>query len=163
MELMGITELSLSVAALGLAIWQLRRTQLAAEAARDAANEAVRGIQRIYAITTIQEISGRSRQLLSLIRDRHLRPAASAAFELRDAISKYQNPIEKPGNLDFLNWSRLVSEVKAIHERLESAALTNRLATEEREALVHLVSTVHTQITARATRLAAPGAFHADP
>jgi hypothetical protein len=163
MDLMGISGLILSIAGLGLAIWQLRRTQLAAEAARDAANEAVRGIERIYAITTIQEISSRSLLLLSLVRARHLGSAASAAFELRNAISKYQNPTEKQGNSDSRNWSRLVDEVEAVHERLESAALTNRLGTDEREALVHRISTVHTQITARASRLAAPGASHANP
>src|SRR5258706_10319647 len=92
MDFIGIAGLMVSVLGFALALWQLERTQRAAEAARVAAIEAVDAARFVRAVATIQDISGRSRDLIHLTRARNLHAAATAAFELRDALARFQFP-----------------------------------------------------------------------
>ncbi len=82
MDLIGRAGLLVSLLGFTVSLWQIARTKRAAEAARDAASEAVKNSRHIQAIATIQDICGRSRDLLHLTRARNLSAAATAAFEL---------------------------------------------------------------------------------
>jgi hypothetical protein len=141
MDLIGIAGLVISVLGFATALRQLSRTRRAAEAARIAATEAVAVARYIRAVATIQEIAGRSRDLIHLTRARNLHAAATAAFELRDALARFQFPqawTTKPED-----WDDTLLSVASIHERLESAALINRIDGSEREKLVHEIARVH--------------------
>lgn len=155
MDMTGIAELALSIGGFALAIWQIRKTKAAAEAARDSAAEAVRGVRRIHAVSTMQDIVGRSRNLLNLIKSKNLAAAAAAAFELRDAVSKYQTPVDTISLFEASVWTELTQEVDSLHERLESIAVANRWTADEREALIHRTSRLHTKLAANGSRLIA--------
>lgn len=162
MDIIGISGLIVSVAGFAVAIWQLRRTQIAAEAARDAADEAVRTIRHVESVASIQDICGRSRDLLHLTRARNLPSAANAAFELRDAVSRYR-PTGASDDLSVSEqWERTQVDVASVHERLESAAVTNRLSLDEREVLIHEISRLHAGFSSLASKAAINGALHAN-
>jgi hypothetical protein len=143
MDLIGIAGLMVSVLGFTLALWQLARTQRAAEAARVAATEAVDAARFVRAVATIQDISGRSRDLIHLTRARNLHAAATAAFELRDALARFQFPQAWTTTPSPEDWGNTLMSVASIHERLESAALINRIDGSEREKLVHEIARVH--------------------
>jgi len=106
MDVVGVAGLTISIAGFGLALWQLNRTKRAAEAARDSSAEAVKTIRHIQAVATIQDICGRSRDLLHLTRARNLNAAATAAFELRDALSRFQLSAAGKALLSPDHWDR---------------------------------------------------------
>jgi len=154
---MNLTEalgLALSVAGFAIAIWQIIKTRSAAEAARESAHEAVSAIRHLHAVSTLQDIAGRTRNLLELIRAKKLAAAAAAAFELRDAVSRLPNPANLPGAVKSIQWSDVSLEVDALHERLESVAVINRWTTEEREALIHRTARLHTKLASGAVQVA---------
>lgn len=157
MDFIGIAGLAVSLAGFTVALWQLGRTKRAAEAARDAAAEAVQTIRHVQAVATIQDICGRSRDLLHLTRARNLSAAATAAFELRDALARFQvsdsGQTLQPPKL----WKDALSSVASVHERLESAALTNRLDAGEREALIREIARVHSHLSSLAGHTTAAG------
>ena len=143
MDFIGIAGLVVSILGFATALWQLARTRRAAEAARVAAVEALDAAKFVRAVATIEDISGRSRDLIHLTRARNLHAAATAAFELRDALARFQfpepwNKTPTPGD-----WDNTLLSVASIHERLESAALINRIDGAEREKLVHEIARVH--------------------
>ncbi|GDY35485.1 hypothetical protein [Acidovorax sp. NB1] len=152
MDIVGVLGLLVSIAGFAIAIWQIWKTKAAAEAARDSAAEAVDGVRKMYAVSTLQDIAGRSRNLLNLIKSKNLAAAAAAAFELRDAVSKYQ-PSSKESASETTLWTKVREEVDSLHERLESIAVANRWTADEREALIHRTSRLHTQLAANASRL----------
>ena len=133
MEPVSVIELVLSVGGFTLTIWQLYKTKAAAEAARDSANEAVQGVRQMHAVSTMQDIAGRSRSLLNLIKTKNIAAAAAAAFELRDAVSKYQTPSDTISPIEATVWAELTQEVDSLHDRLETIAVLNRWTKEERE------------------------------
>ena len=153
MDLKGIADTALAVVGFGLAIWQIRKTKAAAEAAKAAADQALRGVRSMYAISTMQDVVGRSRNLLNLIKSKNLTAAASAAMELRDTVSKYHAPTDSVTHLEASVWAEMTQEVDALHERLESLGVAGRWTAEEREALIHRTSRLHTKLTASTTRL----------
>lgn len=139
----------------GITIWQLVKTKSAAEAARVASTEAVVAIRSLQTAATLQDMAGRTRNLLELLRAKKLPAAAAAAFELRDAASRLPNPTQLPGVTHAIAWPEVASEVDALHERLESMAVINRWATEEREALIHRTARLHTKLAAGAVQVVA--------
>lgn len=143
---MGLTDaigLTLSLIGLGIAVWQLYRTQKAMDAAREAAKEVVQTIRNIESVSSMQEIRGRSRDLMHLARTRDFAAAANAAFELRDVVSRFRSHATRLAMQNSEEWKTAVGNVVSLHERLESAAVTNRLGKEEREALIHEIGRIH--------------------
>lgn len=145
--ILGALGLLISVAGFWLALWQLRRTRKAAEAAQEASIQALNGVSYIQAISTIQDICGRSRDLLHLTRAKNIPAAANAAFELRDALSRFSVTtkgleLQKKGA-----WDSLLIVMGTIQDRLESAAITRRIDSEERESLIHEISKSHSHLS----------------
>ena len=135
-----------------LTLWQLYRTKTAAQAARQAADEAVSAIRSLDAVTKMHDISSRSRELLRLLRGKSLVPAASAAFELRDTVARYRQDHQTILSVDRSAWEQAVLDVRSVHERLESLAMVQKTRIEDREALLHEVARLHTLFTSLAAQ-----------
>jgi len=145
--ILGVFGLLVSIAGFWLALWQLRRTRHAAEAAQEASIQALNGVSCIQAVSTIQDICGRSRDLLHLARAKNIPAAANAAFELRDALSRFSVTAKGLEMQGADAWSLLLLTMGAIQDRLESAAITRRLDSEERESLIHEISRSHSRLS----------------
>lgn len=131
----------------GLTLWQLYKTRSAAIAAKNAADAAVSAIKNLEAVTKMHDISSRTRDLLRLLRDgMSFKPAAAAAFELRDTVARYRDPNNRV-ILSVQEWNQAVSDVRAVHDKLEGLALIPRTRKEDREPLVHEVARLHTFFT----------------
>lgn len=155
MDTFGAIEFAVSLIGFGVTIWQLVRTKSAANAAREAADDAVLAIRSLQTATTLQDMAGRTRHLLELLRAKKLSGAAAAAFELRDAGSRLPDPTQLPGATHAIAWADVSSEVESLHERLESMSAVNRWAAEEREALILRTARLHTKLAAGAVQVAA--------
>jgi chromosome segregation ATPase len=154
MDPFAIVEPVLTVGGFALAIWQILKTRSAAEAAQRSAQEAAQAIRHMHAVATLQEISGRTRNLLELLRSKKLAAAAAAAFELRDAVSRLPNPANLAGAANLIAWADVALEVDSIHERLESMGVINRWAAEERESLIHRTARLHSKLASGAVQIA---------
>lgn len=163
MDIINIIGLVVSIAGFSVALWQLVRTRRAAEAARDAAAEALRTVNHVQAVASIQDICGRSRDLLHLTRARNLIAAATAAFELRDLIARFHGTDGGRQLLSINMWQATANDVRLLHERLESAAAINRLDAAERTTLIHEVARLHTQFSTLAGHTTAIGVNDAHP
>jgi hypothetical protein len=111
----------------------------------------------------MHDIASRSRELLRILRAKTLAPAASAAFELRDAVARYRHDNETRRLIPDDKWTEAVANVRLIHERLESLAMTAKASTEDRESLLHEVSRLHTLFAELATQAGAEGLSDANP
>jgi hypothetical protein len=154
--------LLLGVLGLLFTLVQLYKTRSAAEAARDAALLAVTSIRKLEAATKMQEICARSRELLTFLHGRSLASSAHAAFELRDAMARYGHDEQSQAIVKSGVWERAASEAQEIHERLESAALLNRIGADERATLLHSVAKLHTEFTAFAAKALSNGTSNAN-
>ena len=163
METVDAIGFLLGVVGLAITLWQLHKTRDAAEAAKAAASQAVSSIQRFEAATKMHEVCSRSRELLRVLHGRTLAPAAHAAFELRDAMARYGHDPHSKAIASTEAWGKAHGEAQEIHERLETAALVNRIAAEERAALLHSVARLHTEFTSLAAKAAASGANNDNP
>lgn len=153
----------LAVVGFFIAVWQIRKTRSAAEAAKAAATRAVEAIRRLEAATKMHDISSRSRELLRLLRSKAYAHAASAAFELRDTAARYRHDKESKRLVPAEQWSRAILDIQAVHDRLESLAMAGKASAEDREALVHEVSRLHTFFTELAAQASAEGTSDAHP
>lgn len=158
-ELMGLFTFDRVVAVLGFAfaLWQLCRTRTAAESARKSAGDAITALHRLAAATKMHDIASRSRDLLRLLRSKALAPAASAAFELRDSVARYRHDSESQKLISDEDWQKALVDVRMVHERLESLTLTTKASAEDREALVHEVSRLHTTFAELAAKAGSEG------
>jgi len=147
----------LATVGFAIALWQIHKTRSAAEAAKVAAGRAVAAVRRLEAATKMHDIAGRSRELLRLLRSKTLAPAASAAFELRDTVARYRHDSESKRLVADDVWASAVQDVRAVHERLESLGMTTRSSPEDRAALLHEVSRLHTVFAEIAARASAEG------
>jgi hypothetical protein len=163
MDIVGVSGLMLSVAGFAVALWQLHRTRRAAEAAMEASRDAVQSLRHIRSVATIQDICGRSRDLLHLARARNLRSAATAAFELRDLVVRFRATEAGKRLSSEPAWKEIIENVESTHERFESAAMTNRIDVLERELLLHTISKLHAQFSSFAAIAADSGVVHANP
>jgi hypothetical protein len=155
MDTFGAIEFAVGLIGFGVTIWQLVKTKSAADAARQAADNAVLAIRSLQTATTLHDMAGRTRNLLELLRAKKLAGAAAAAFELRDAVSRLPDPTNLPGATQAIAWAEVSLEVDAIHERLESMSAVNRSTVEEREALMLRTARLHTKLNAGAVQVAA--------
>ncbi len=163
MDIVNILGQIVSIAGFGLALWQIVKTRRAAEAALDASNETARSMRHIHSVASIHEICGRSRDLLHLTRARNLTSAATAAFELRDLVARLY-ATESGRLLAAVNiWEEILRHLELTHERLESAAMINRLDAKERESLIHTISRLHAQFSSFAASAADSGVNNANP
>lgn len=162
MDIIGISGLVVSVAGFGISLWQLGRTRRAAEAAMDASRTAVQSLRHTRSVASIQDICGRSRDLLHLARARNLVSAATAAFELRDLVIRFRSTESGRSLAQSETWDEIVEEIKATHDRFESAAMTNRLDAAERETLLHTISKLHSNFSSLAAIAADTGVNNAD-
>jgi hypothetical protein len=135
-----------------LTLWQLYKTRTAAIAAKDAADAAVSAVRNLEAVTKMQDISSRTRDLLRLLREGvSFKPAAEAAFELRDTVARYRDPNNQV-IVSVQEWGQAVLDVKAVHDKLEGLAMIPRTRKEDREPLVHEVARLHTFFTTLAAQ-----------
>jgi len=162
MKAIDVIGLVLGLLGLALTLWQLHKTRSAAEAARDAASQAVTSIRKLEAATKMQEICARSRELLRVLHGRSLAPAAHAAFELRDAMARYGHDVHSREVVETETWADAAREAQEVHERLESAALLNRIGAHERALLLHSVARLHTEFTAFAAKATSNGPSNAN-
>jgi hypothetical protein len=162
MDIVGITGLIVSIAGFALALWQLHKTRKAAEAANEASKATTRALRYVQSVTTIQDICGRSRDLLHLTRSKNLTSAATAAFELRDLVARFH--ATESGRLLASNehWREILDGLGETHDRLESAAMINRVDALERAALLHTISRVHANLSSFAATAADFGAINAN-
>lgn len=163
MDIIGISGLVVSIAGFGLSLWQLHRTRRAAEAAMEASRDAVQSLRHTRSVATIQDICGRSRDLMHLARSRNLTSAATAAFELRDLVVRFSATESGHSLGDQNTWSEILEDVQSTHERFESAAMTNRLDAQEKESLLHTISRLHAKFSSFAAVAADSGANNGNP
>lgn len=135
----------------GLTIWQLYKTKAAATAAKEAADAAVSAVRNLEAVSKMHDISSRTRDLLRLLRSGPFKPAAAAAFELRDTVARYRDPHNQVV-AQIQQWEKAVLDVKAVHDKLEALAMIPRTRAEDREALIHEVARLHTFFTSLAAQ-----------
>lgn len=140
----------------GITLWQIVKTRSAANAARVASADAVIAIRRLEAATKMHDIASRSRELLRLLRSPSMVPAASAAFELRDAVARYRHGSEAKRVVEENVWIKTVADVCNVHERLESLAMT-KSSIKDREALLHEVGRLHTLFAGIAAQASTQG------
>lgn len=162
MDIIGISGLIVSVGGFGLSLWQLGRTRRAAEAALDASRTAVQSLRHTRSVASIQEVCGRSRDLLHLARARNLVSAATAAFELRDLVIRFRSTESGRALAQPKLWDEIIEDIRATHDRFESAAMTNRLDAAEREVLLHTISKLHSNFSSLAAIAADAGVNNAN-
>src|SRR5262245_51794651 len=105
--------------ALAVALIQLMRTKRAALAAAEAARQAESRIGTVLAVASLEQICSRSRELVHMTRARHLGAAASAAFELREALAKFSQA-KVAASLQAVDvWLDLLATIGAVHDALE--------------------------------------------
>ncbi len=143
----SIVGVVLGVPALIFGLVQLLRTKKAAEAAADSAKEAVQRVSRVAAVATIEQVCSRSRDLLQLVRGRNHSASATAAFELREAISKLCRSSVASQLLPGPEWQKLLKSVSEVHDTLERAAGINKMDVDSRDGLVHRISEIHSKLS----------------
>lgn len=129
-----------------LALWQLYKTRSAAIAAKSAADAAVAAVRNLEAVSKMHDISSRTRDLLRLLREGSFKPAAAAAFELRDTVARYRDANSQVV-MRAQEWDRAVVDVQAVHDKLEGLAMIQRTRKEDREPLILEVARLHTFFT----------------
>ena len=160
-DLLGLV---LGVAGFGVTLWQIHKTKLAAEGAREAATEAVGKIRRIQAATKMHDICQRSRVLIALLRAQgSLHVPAQAALELCEAMAKYRHDDESRSVVIQEIWDRAISDAKGIHHRIELSAQVERITDKDKTALVVEVAALHTQFTSLAAKAAVSENTNANP
>jgi hypothetical protein len=115
-------------------------------AAKAAADSAVAAIRNLEAVSKMHDISSRTRDLLRLLRDGSFKPAAAAAFELRDTVARYRDPNNRIVART-QEWDQAVLDVQALHDKLEGLAMIPRTRVEDREPLLLEVARLHTFFT----------------
>jgi hypothetical protein len=149
--------------ALAIALVQLHRTKRAAEAAEEAAQDALSRISGVVAVTSLEQICSRSRELLRLARDRNLRSTATAAFELLEVVSKISRSRIASSINSADEWSRIQKMVIDIHSGYVSAAAINKIDTTYKQKVLVEIGDLHTRFTMMASAASEQaGDFHAN-
>ena len=160
MDFIGISGLVVSVAGFALSLWQISKARTAAEAARAAAREAVAAVRAIHAVADIQEICGRSRNLLLLTRAGNIEAAATAAFELRELVARFHATDAAHQLASAETWQQAFDSLRSIHDRFENAAVVKILHHDECKTSLHEISQLHTQFSTFAAAAADKGVNH---
>lgn len=161
MDIIGIAGLLVSIAGFVVSLWQLARTRRAAEAALAAAIETAQSIRFVNALTDIEEICGRSRDLLHLTRGTNVTAAATAVSELRSLVAKFRALRAARLVATDAVWVRLQGRIRSVHDELESSALSGQ-DPERRVDLLRNVSEIDTELNSFAAIINDYGANHAD-
>jgi len=130
---------------------QLWRTKKAAVAAASSAADTVRRLSSVVAVSSIEQICSRSRDLIHLIRAKNLTSSATAAFELREALAKF---CKSQVALQLLNgdvWAKFLKTIAQVHESLECAASIKKIDAGNRERLLQEVSNLHSEMSMLST------------
>jgi CHAD domain-containing protein len=128
---LAILGATLGVWALWLAYGQLRKTQRAAEAAKDAAERALAEVQSIATIVEIERLSGLCREVTTLLRTDRRLDTVRILHDLRIGLAKARSTRE--GENLFTptgEWNTIIAEVAEIQSRLgrfQTTALTDRM------------------------------------
>jgi predicted RNA-binding Zn ribbon-like protein len=126
---------------------QLWRTKKAAEAAAASSADTVRRLSGVVAVSSLEQICSRSRDLMHLIRARNLTSSATAAFELREAIAKFCKSRAAKQLLNEEVWSRFLKMTAQVHDALESAAAIRKIDAGSREQLLQEVANIHSEMS----------------
>ncbi|MES2756908.1 MAG: hypothetical protein V4693_06010 [Pseudomonadota bacterium] len=154
MELLSYITFDRVFGALGfsLTLYQLYKTKAAAIAAKEAAADAVAIVRGIETVTKMHEISGRSRQLLQLLRNKNLDSAENSALELCETVAKFRNDSVARLAITQASWEQAVADVTSVHDRLVTITVLNRHTLSEREALIIEATRLHTFFTGLAAQ-----------
>ncbi len=144
----GLAGLVISISGFAVALWQLQRTQRVAQTAANAAERARERIAAVSAVTTLEQVISRSRHVVSLIRARDLRGAASGAFDLRESIARFHLTDAGKSIQSEEQWGGFLEAVATVHGMLEKAALANRMDKEARMACLEQLSGIHFSLSA---------------
>src|SRR5262245_20834378 len=110
----GVAGFIASVAGFGVSIWQIKKTQRAAEAAK-AASEAVQvQIAEVMRLVSIEQMCGCTQNLLHLVRAKNWPASAHAAFELRNGLAKLRDLSTREYESDEQEKSQLHNVVRRI-------------------------------------------------
>jgi hypothetical protein len=115
--------------------------------AETAAKNALQRISSVVSVAAIEQLCSRSRDLVHLMRARNLVGSATAAFELREALSKFsklkagKQIQNETGQIDILD------TVIYIHDALENAAAIKKIDADLREELLQGITRVHSQLS----------------
>jgi hypothetical protein len=147
----SVVGIVLGIPGFAIGLYQLIRTKRAAEAAAESARQTAGRIANVLAVTSLEQICSRSRELLQTTRARNSGAAAIAAFELREALAKFSRAgvaanLQRPEA-----WSTLLQAVGEIHNVLERAAAIRRIDTRERENVLQSIAAVHSELSMLAT------------
>lgn len=155
LELATFIGIMITLLGLGVAIVQLNRTKKSAKAAAESAKETARRISSTLNVVSLEQISSRSRDLQHLVRAKNLRAAATAAFELREAMARMnieqmdgiQNPVQEK--------KEIMGKIVSVYERLEAAAQINKSDAEIRVECLNDIAKIHDWISAMTGEAAA--------
>jgi hypothetical protein len=142
-DLASIVGFIIGLPALVIALIQLHRTKRAAEAAAAAAREAFQRVATVVAVASLEQICGRCRDVLQLIREGDYKGSARTAFELHEALAKFSNSKAAISIQGTDKWSELSGKVSELHRSLERGAAIRKANTKE---LITKVARIHTQI-----------------
>lgn len=159
----SIVGLLVSIIGFALAIWQLVRTRKAAEAASAAASQAVSSVQFVNGVSSMQEIVGRSRNLLHFMREAKYRQSTViAAGDLCELIARFR--VTTAGKLlaDHEKWEGIFLPISNVRQQMELAAAVDRLDRHEQLEMLKQLSDVHDQLSSFAAHTADSGATHAN-
>jgi hypothetical protein len=160
MDLVGISGLAVSIAGFALSLWQIKKTRTAAEAAKAAADAAALALRTTYSIADIQEICGRSRDLLHLIRGDDPISTATAAFELRELAAKLHATKAGKEMTTQEIWGQILNELAEVHEILETAVVAGQLPELKLETTRNRIFNAHIKFTVFAAAAADSGVHH---
>jgi len=150
-NLASILGIILGVPSVVIALVQLHRTKRAAVAAGESAKEAVQRISNVVAVSSIEQICSRSRDLQHLIRGRDLTASATAAFELREALSKFCRSNAALQLQDESGWQDMLETVGAIEDTLEGAAAINKIDAMRNKELLQVIPRLHSTLSMLST------------
>lgn len=159
----SIFGLLVSIVGFYFSIWQLIRTRKAAEAASSAASQAVESVQFISAVSNMQEIVGRCRNLQHFMREAKYRQSAViAASDLCELIARFRVTKSGKSLADHGKWELIFLPISNIRQQMEIAASINRLDRDEQMEMIKQLSDVHNQLSSLAAHTADSGATHAN-
>ena len=81
------------------------------------------------------------------MRARNLTAAATAAFELREALAKFCKSNIAIQRLQNEEWSKLLKLVAEVHDALEGAAAIKKIDAGHREKLLQYISNFHSELS----------------
>jgi hypothetical protein len=142
-DIASIAGFIIGIPAFFFAYVQLRRTRKAAEAATKAMNETLQRVSTVVAVASLEQICGRSRELLRLMQDRKYTSSAMAVVELQEALSKFSTSKAALSIQNTDQWSEIMSEVIEMQHDIQSGASIRKFT----DAMMRRTSAIHSKIS----------------